>query len=84
MEEKNEYNGKCPVCSGQLEVDGNLLKCMEEDHYVISQIIYEAAWEEYDSSAGTPLDAEALLQILLEGNTSSNKPEMKVVGRLSQ
>lgn len=80
-----EYRGKCPCCSAQLELEaaGDTLKC-PVDHYVISRYVFEAAWDEYETSGGTPFDAEALLDILLEGNTSPNKPAIQAVATVKK
>lgn len=78
-----EYRGKCPCCSGQLEVDGDNLQC-PADHYVISRYIFEAAWDEFLTSGQTPYDAQALLDILLDGNTSPNKPAIQAVATVKK
>ena len=55
--ENDEYNGKCPMCSGQLHVQGILLVC-ENDDYICEQAGFERIWDAYDKDPG---DADTLL-----------------------
>jgi len=44
------YNGKCPLCSGQLELRGNKLFCLGDMHYACYQEDFEKVWHDHDGS----------------------------------
>jgi len=46
------YRGKCPLCSAQLELGVNdMVRCSKDDHFALSRIAFEHAWEVFDASA---------------------------------
>lgn len=59
----NDYNGHCPIFSGQLIEDDEFLTC--SDHYKIRRKIFEIAWIKYDEGTMT---ASSLVIILLRCN----------------
>jgi hypothetical protein len=73
VQQPSEYRGKCPVCSGKLELKENRLVC--SDHFEISNTIFEAAWDKYELSP-TSVNGTLLLKTLLDNNLSTNKPNM--------
>ncbi len=58
------YNGKCPMCSGQLLVIYDWLVC-ENGDYKTARAWFENAWDAYDKLANKTDEAvEALLHEL--------------------
>lgn len=43
---EKEYNGKCPLCSGQLYKDVEILRC-GKGHYQIECVKFERRWKDY-------------------------------------
>lgn len=60
----NEYRGKCPVCSGQLEQVAGMLQC--SDHFSIDQAVFERLWDAYEASPQSVKDGETLLELLIK------------------
>jgi hypothetical protein len=84
----SEYRGKCPVCSGQLDMsselkipadaivpkDARMLYCtVHPEHFVMWQEVFEQAWDKYDRGA---IPGDTLLAVLLDNNLTSAKPAM--------
>lgn len=68
---KKPYRGKCPICSGQLEVGpDDVLFCTKRPHYQVRRLAFELAWGKYD--AGT-MDADALVHWLVKANRVPNE-----------
>jgi hypothetical protein len=45
------YNGKCPICQGQLHLDGDHLECTNKDYRCL-RVDFENRWDEYDKHPG--------------------------------
>ena len=59
------YRGKCPLCSAQLELGINdIVHCSKEEHFSISRIAFEHAWEVFDASARGLLETVQLIKDL--------------------
>jgi hypothetical protein len=83
------YNGKCPVCSGQLglELDpliigdklhspsptGNLVCTENSEHFKITQTMFELAWQKFDKGS---MDGRGLMIVLLGGNLAPERPTL--------
>ena len=56
------YRGKCPLCNAQLELGINdMVRCSKEDHFALSRVAFEHAWEVYDASARGIPDTNQLI-----------------------
>lgn len=65
------YNGRCPLCRGQLILKDGFLSCAEAEHYQIGQQDFESLWDLFDRDG---MDGETLWRTLVERNISPNKP----------
>lgn len=63
-----KYNGKCPICRGQLVIEDGLVSCSLEPHYTIAQGDFENLWGDY-------VKAVAVLN-LNDDNTSKQVAEL--------
>lgn len=64
----SDYNGKCPVCSGQLFLYNETLTCLDHPgHFEIKKDLFELTWNKHDSGG---LSDDNVLKILLGGNTA--------------
>jgi hypothetical protein len=59
------YRGKCPLCSAQLELGINdMVRCSNQDHFSLSRVAFEHAWEVYDASKRGVPDTTQLIRDL--------------------
>jgi hypothetical protein len=53
-----EYNGKCPMCSGDLKVSEPYLECVNGD-YQCARVAFERIWDEWEALRKKDRDAAA-------------------------
>ena len=80
-----KYNGKCPICRGQMVIKDGLLSCSLESHYKIAKSDFETLWGDYvktvailnlnddNTSAKVAELAEQLVKDLLAANKAGAK-----------
>jgi hypothetical protein len=68
----DETTGTCPLCQSEVHLSGEWITCtMNENHFAIKAVVWEAAWEKYSAGVMKP---EALLMILRGANLAPDRP----------
>ncbi len=64
-------NGKCPICSNELQQEEKYLTCGK--HYRIKKATYNRAWKKFDEGEMTKTNVNALMKTLIEKNEAEEQ-----------